>query len=394
MFVWVNGTTTQITEDGGPGIFSGVPDWVYEEEIFNEPFALWFSPDRKRIAFLRFDDTGVPTYTIPSYMNNQPIAPAYLKALEFKYPKVSGANPTVQFHLLHLDSLRSHAIHIDAFPADDLIIGEIALVTDDHKSVVLRTFNRVQDQEKTVRVDTDSRKVTIIRQRDGADGWLDNSMSIMYIGPIDSPRVEADKKYFVDITDKSGWAHLHLFPVEGGGDIQLTSGEWEVESILSVDTSRGLVYYLSTQHHCTERHLYSVSYKTLEIIPLVDDTVAAYWSASFSTRSEYYLLSYNGPGIPYQEVYSVNGSKPLRTITDNAEIVHRIKEYKLPKISYFDLRIPSGELLSVMQRRPATSHPIRNIRYCSHLMVDQVTKRSPKNGNPLIGKHISFPIQN
>jgi dipeptidyl-peptidase-4 len=59
LFVWKNGTTTQITKDGGPDVFNAVPDWVYEEEIFGDYKTLWFSPDGQQIAFLRFDETGV-----------------------------------------------------------------------------------------------------------------------------------------------------------------------------------------------------------------------------------------------------------------------------------------------------------------------------------------------
>lgn len=34
LFMWVNGTITQITNDGGVDVFNGVPDWVYEEGKF------------------------------------------------------------------------------------------------------------------------------------------------------------------------------------------------------------------------------------------------------------------------------------------------------------------------------------------------------------------------
>lgn len=55
----------QITEDGGPDKFNGVPDWVYEEEIFGGRSTLWFSPDAKYVAFLSANETGVGTFRIP-----------------------------------------------------------------------------------------------------------------------------------------------------------------------------------------------------------------------------------------------------------------------------------------------------------------------------------------
>ncbi|OAT09150.1 dipeptidyl peptidase 4 [Blastomyces gilchristii SLH14081] len=358
LFIRKDGTTTQITTDGGPDTFNGVPDWVYEEEIFGDRYAFWFSPDGKSLAFLRFDETGVPTFTIPYYMNNKKVAPPYPKELDLRYPKVSETNPTVEFHLLDMSSLKSKKVPTDAFPADELIIGEVAWVTEKHQEVVFRAFNRVQDQEKIVLVDTGSGKASVVRERDGTDGWLDNLMSIQYVGNVKNDKTQGHgDTYYVDISDESGWAHIYLFPVKGGKPIALTSGEWEVTGIVSIDTERELIYYLSTKHHPTERHLYSVSYSTLKTKALVDDTVAAYWSASFSSKGGYYILTYRGPDVPYQELYSIDSPKPLRVITSNEEIVNKLKEYKLPKITFFDIPIESGDTLAVMQRLPANFDP-------------------------------------
>ncbi|KAE8351135.1 putative dipeptidyl peptidase 4 [Aspergillus coremiiformis] len=354
LYIWDNGVVTQITEDGGPDMFHGVPDWVYEEEILGDRFALWFSPDGKYLAYLSFNETGVPTYTVPYYMDSQPIAPPYPRELKLRYPKVSQTNPTVALSLLNIASKKVSKAPIDAFDPHDLIIGEVAWLTDAHTTVAAKVFNRVQDRQKVVAVDAVSNKATVINERDGTDGWLDNFISMAYIGPIKSSDATA---YYIDISDHSGWAHLYLFPVSGGDAIPLTQGKWEVMSILRIDKKRQLVYYLSTQHHSTERHLYSVSYSTFKVTPLVDDTVAAYWSASFSAQAGYYILSYGGPDVPYQELYSINSSKPLRTITDNADVIRKIKEYALPNITYFELPLPSGETLNVMQRLPPNFSP-------------------------------------
>ncbi|CRK23693.1 hypothetical protein BN1723_013084 [Verticillium longisporum] len=98
------GDVTQVTNDGGPDLFHGVPDWVYEEEIFGDKKALWFSPDGEYVAYLSFDETGVETFTIPYYMDGQKTAPVYPRELDLRYPKVGTKNPTVKFSLLEVDS--------------------------------------------------------------------------------------------------------------------------------------------------------------------------------------------------------------------------------------------------------------------------------------------------
>lgn len=350
LFTWVDGSVTAITEDGGPDLFHGVPDWIYEEEILGDRFAIWFSPDAELLAFLSFNETGVPTYTVPYYMDSQEVAPPYPRELEIRYPKVSETNPTVKLSILQLSDNKVTTISIDAFDPSELVIGEVAWVTDAHGAVAVKAFNRVQDEQKIVIVDTTSGDATVAHERDGTDGWLDNWLSMAYVGPLSGGNESST--YFVDLSDHTGWTHLYLFSTSGGDPIALTDGEWEVTEVVSIDQQRQLVYYLSTQHHSTERHLYSVSYKTFKIKPLVDDTVEAYWSASFSAKAGYYILTYAGPDVPYQELYSANQTAPLRTLTSNAALIEKLKGYALPEITYFELTIPSGEKLNVMQRLP------------------------------------------
>ena len=352
LYVQNGSDITQVTFNGGPDMFNGVPDWVYEEEIFGDRFALWFSPDAQYIAFLSFNETGVGTFRIPYYMDDQPIAPSYPNELELRYPKVGTTNPTVEFNVLDMSTLGYVTIPINAFIPDDTIIGEVVWVTDDHSDVIARVFNRVQDHDKHVLIDPVEGTSRTVRQRDGTDGWIDNTLSVSYIGDIESPANSINGTYYVDMSDESGWMHLYLYPVAGGDPVALTSGEWEVVSILKIDSQLELIYYLSTERHSIDRHIYSVSYATLEQTPIVDDTVPAYWSASFSARGHYYILSYQGPDVPFQEVYSTNSSTPLSTLVSNRELYQNISSYSLPNITYFELSHPSGYSLNVMQRLP------------------------------------------
>jgi dipeptidyl aminopeptidase/acylaminoacyl peptidase len=368
LFIWENGTTSQITTNGGPDMFNGVPDWVYEEEVFGSNYALWYSPDGAYLAFLSFNETGVETFTVPYYMNNQPVPPPYPRELKLRYPKVGTKNPTVALRLLDVAARSSSQLRIDAWPADDLIIGEVAWVTDGHDKLIYRAFNRVQDHEKLVLVDTKTKTSTLTRERDGSDGWLDNNLDITYIGPLKSKAgrrrdKDHDKKndrYYLDLSDISGWNHLYLFSLDGKTNITLTTGEWEVASITKVDTARGLVYYTSTERHPTERHLYSVSYLTGQKTPLVDPSIPAVWSASFSASGGFYILHYTGPDVPYQELYSItNTSSPLRTITSNTKLHTTLQSYRLPNITYLDLPHPSGVTLSAMLRLPPNLNPAK-----------------------------------
>lgn len=347
------GEITQVTEDGGPDMFHGVADWVYEEEIFGGISTLWFSPDAKFIAFLSFNETGVGTFTIPYYMDNQKLAPTYPNELDLRYPKVGSTNPTVQLNVLDLETLAYETVPVDAFGPEDLVIGEVAWLGN--STFIYRAFNRVQDRDAHVVVDAASHESEVVRERDGTDGWLDNTIAIQYVGEIEA---QGEGDYYLDLSDESGWVHIYLYPVAGGEPVQVTSGDWEVTAILNVDAANGLISYSAASRHATERHLFTVSIGENKTTPLVDDEMAAYWSASFSSGGGFYVLNYLGPDVPYQELYAANDtSSPIRTIEDNAAYIERISDYNLPNITYFDLEHPDGYSMSVRQQLPPDFDP-------------------------------------
>ena len=48
-----NGEEKQLTEDGSDTILNGVPDWVYEEEMFASKSAIWWTPNGNTIFYLK-----------------------------------------------------------------------------------------------------------------------------------------------------------------------------------------------------------------------------------------------------------------------------------------------------------------------------------------------------
>ena len=78
-----SGKVTAVTKDGKENeIINGATDWVYEEEFsFHRGFQ--WSPDGKRLAFYRFDESEVAEFTMTNY--KQGLYPEYVT---FKYPKV------------------------------------------------------------------------------------------------------------------------------------------------------------------------------------------------------------------------------------------------------------------------------------------------------------------
>jgi dipeptidyl-peptidase-4 len=102
--------TTQMTFDGKKNhIINGITDWVYEEE-FSFVRAFQWSPQGTHIAFLRFDETEVPEFSMPIYGDD-----LYPQIQTFKYPKAGENNAEVSLHLYELSSGSVSKIDVDAY---------------------------------------------------------------------------------------------------------------------------------------------------------------------------------------------------------------------------------------------------------------------------------------
>ena len=75
-----------------------------------------------------------------------------------RYPKAGTTNPTVTMTLLDLSTLELIPVPIDVFPPDNLIVGEVAWVTDSHGSLIYRAYNHDQSLAKVVTVSVPSIK--------------------------------------------------------------------------------------------------------------------------------------------------------------------------------------------------------------------------------------------
>ncbi len=106
------GVPVQLTFDGGDDILNGYASWVYYEEILGRAShykAFYWSPDSRRIVFLRFDQSRVPQF--PLFDANG----TYGRLEMQRYPKPGYPNPTVKIGVVDVAGLQTDWI---AFPAE------------------------------------------------------------------------------------------------------------------------------------------------------------------------------------------------------------------------------------------------------------------------------------
>ncbi|KAK4150269.1 dipeptidyl peptidase IV N-terminal region-domain-containing protein [Chaetomidium leptoderma] len=359
----------QITRDGGSEVFNGVPDWVYEEEVFSGPSTTWWSEDGSYIAFLRTNETGVPEYPVqyflsrPSGTDPKPGEESYPEVRNIKYPKAGAHNPVVE--LKFYDMARGDVFSVDTsggFADDDRLITEVVWAG---KQVLVKETNRVSDIMRVVLVDVTARAGKTVRNTDVKaidGGWFEITHQTQYI-PAD-PSKGREHDGYIDLIIHGDANHLAYFtPLDNPDPVMLTSGDWEVvDSPYAVDLDKNVVYFVATKESSIQRHVYQVELTGNGLTSVSDTSSEAYYTVSFSTGAGYALLSYKGPGIPWQKVISTpsNPHKYEHTVEENKELAETAKKYELPIKIYGTINVDGVEL-NYVERRPP--HFDKNKKY-------------------------------
>lgn len=375
-----NKRVNPITTDGGANLFYGIPDWVYEEEVLAEGGATWWSGDGKFVAFFKTDESKVPTFPV-QYFFSRPSGktPAageenYPEVRNIKYPKAGAPMSVVDLQFYDVAKAEVFSVRISGdFADDNRLITEVIWAGETGK-VLIRSTNRESDVLKTILIDANTRDGKTVRERDVQKldgGWLEVSQTTKFV-PADPKAGRPDDGY-IDTIIHENYDHLAYFsPLDNDKPKLLTSGDWEVVAAPSgVDLENNIVYFIGTKDGSTQRHLYSTHLnKGPESIEVVTDTSElGYYGASFSAGSQFMLLSYHGPGIPWQKVRSTPTNIAAKldiSIETNERLKELAQKTELPIESYSTVNV-DGFDLNVVERRPPHFDPKKKYPVLFHL---------------------------
>ncbi|KAK2007275.1 hypothetical protein LZ32DRAFT_57713 [Colletotrichum eremochloae] len=351
---------TQITKDGGPEYFYGIPDWVYEEEVFAGNSATWYSEDGKYIAFLRTNETGVPEYPLqyfmsrPSGKEKPPGEETYPDEKRIKYPRAGSHNPVVD--LLFFDVERGDVFSVDiegGFADDDRLINMVLWAKD---KVLIKETNRVSDIMRVVLVDVVARTGKTVNTIDVGKldgGWFEISHATQFI-PADPANGRPEDGYVDTVVHDNGDHIAYFSPMDNAEPVYLTGGDWEVDDGPSaVDLKNNLVYFRATKESSIQRHVYSVHLNGTDLKPFTDTKFESFYDISFSSGAGFALLSYQGPKVPWQKVVSTP-SNPVsyeHVVEKNEDLAANAKKYELPLLKYGTIKVDGVEL-NYVERRP------------------------------------------
>ncbi|MBT3383370.1 MAG: S9 family peptidase [Prolixibacteraceae bacterium] len=337
------GSESQVTSDGEKNkIINGIPDWVYEEEFgFNKAF--WWSPDSKFLAFIRFDETEVPEFTMPMYAGESPSFDEnkiYPGEETFKYPKAGEKNSDVSVLVYEIRSKTS--IRVKLSEEKDNYIPRLNWTPDANELLVMQ-LNRHQNKLDVLYVNPytgDSRP--LITEKN--DRYIDESFLDNYIFLEDGN--------FVITSERDGWSHLYLYDQQGFELAQITDGEFDVTDFYGYDPIQKVYYYQAAAESPLRREVYFISQdkKKKGKVSKLEGTNRVVFSKNFKYYINYYSSSKTPNLITLHE--NKKGTQ-IRVLQDNTILKNTLEVYNISQKEFFKFTTSEGVELNGYMIKPA-----------------------------------------
>ena len=328
---------TAITSDGKKNsVINGITDWVYEEE-FAFVRAFDWSKDSKKVAYIRFDESQVPEFSMSMFKKD-----LYPTVETFKYPKAGEKNSEVSLHIYDIASKGTQKVNLSQYA--DFYIARMKW-TNEANVLSAQVLNRHQDNLDLLFIDGNS----------GATKVALNEKDKAYIDVTDNLTFLKDNS-FIWTSEKDGFNHIYLYDKTGKLKNQVTKGNWEVTNYYGFDEKNNTVFYQSVENGSINRDVYSINLNGKNKVRLSKSTGTN--AATFSPNFQYFITTFSSATQP--TTYTLNEAKKgaqVQVIENNEALATKLKGYDLPAKEFFVLKTAKGNELNAWILKPKDFDP-------------------------------------
>jgi len=323
------GVETALTTDGGDDVINGTSDWVYEEELDLRDAFRW-SPDGKRIAFWRLDQSAIrPFYLVNADSLYPELAPV-------RYPKAGTRNSEVKIGVV--DVATRAKVWVDLGPDKDCYVAAMDFAGSPD-GVWLTRLNRHQNRLDLLLADARSgASRSIMTDTDSA--WVD----------ANQPRWIAGGKQFLFVSEREGYDQVYLFNRDGALVRRVTPGGWDVQDVYGVDEKKQVVYLSGAIDGPLGRQLVRVGLDGKGLTRL--STEPGTHSAEFAPTFALYVETYSRAGVPPVQTLRRADGNLVRTIADNAKLREKVAALGLNRPEFVTVKTPGGVDLNAWLIKP------------------------------------------
>ena len=305
----------KLTFDGSNTVYNGWASWVYYEEIFGRPSryrAFWWSPDSRKIAFYRFDDTNVPMFPIYSPFGQD----GTLR--ETHYPKAGERNPEVRIGIIDLSNLAAGPVWADFDPSEDQYFG-IPFWSEDSRTFYVPREPRIQNTLDLYAVNVaDGSKTPIYHET--YPTWLNWIEGMLF----------SEKGLYMVRDFETGWQQAYFLSYDGSVLKRLTDGEnWRME--LQRVEKDGTLYFTAERDSRIGKALYKCTPKGK--ISAVSDIAKSVGDVSFSPDGKYCSVILSSLDTPWEVwIYDTKGKKKPYLVAQMKGPDYDASTYSLGKV--------------------------------------------------------------
>ena len=335
------GEETQVTTDGKSNeIINGATDWVYEEEFGFDNGTYW-SPDGKRIAFYRFDESKVKQFQMAMY------GELYPDQYTFKYPKAGERNSTVSILVYDLEEALSTPVELGS--ETDIYIPRIKWTTRANELCVMR-MNRLQNRLEFLLANVADANPSGIPTK-----TIYDETAKTYIDVNDNLIFLSGGNGFLWNSERDGYNHIYHYGMDGKLIRQITQGEWDVIEFFGYDERTAQVFFSASEASTIETHVYAASLKKGKAMRLSQRKGTN--NADFSASFKYYINYHSDAHTPYYITLHNARGKEIRVLKDNQKLRDTLAKYPMAKKEFFTITNSGGTELNCWMIKPANFDP-------------------------------------
>lgn len=328
----------QVTKDGKFNeVINGLPDWVNEEE-FTTNRSFDFSADSKVLAWVRYDESQVPIYSMQEFKGLYPARSefdAYPGTYDYKYPVAGQKNSEVKVMTFDIKNRVTRTLDV---PLDkDGYIPRIKFTSDPTKLAVI-TLNRHQSQMDVYMANPLSKVCKLVLREKNEK----------YVRETAYTQMKFYDGHFSLLSERSGFQHLYWYNLGGQLEAQITKGNFEVTDFYGYDARTGSFYYASTQESPLRRAVYKADKQGH--VKKLSSSVGTN-SAKFSKTMKYYMNVYSSAQQPPVTTLCDNNGKTITTLIDNADLKAKVEKV-VGKKEFFQFTTSEGVQLNGWMVKP------------------------------------------
>ena len=347
-------TEVAITTDTNTEIFNGISDWLYEEE-FGTTGLFAFSPDSKQVAYVRLDETEVPTFSWQTYLqedeNQVSDNGPYPQLHSLRYPKAGAPNAkaSICVYDIHYKTIRTMELpdNMDGYlprvawtplskptkkgevPTSNIVI--LHLNRDQNKMDVLKG-----NPKSTVChpfYSEESKKYFVNYELFDQWQWLDDSRVIV-------------------ISEKGGYAQAYLYNAQGMEQRLLTSEARDIMKVYGYDPATQTLFYQAANTPMT-RQAYALNLKK-NITTCLTQGEGTH-DLQFSADWKRYIDCYHSTTTPHTyTLFEIKGDRleVKGTILNNDSILKAWQALEINEKEFFTITTERGDILNAWRILP------------------------------------------